>query len=191
MQTKHKLRQTIKARIDLLNDKARRSDAIWRFLAELPEFSQAVAEKQLIMVYLNMQNEVETIRFIFERFTNDPVVPYCVAGEIELFRLKSFTEIELRSFGIMEPRLEHRTDPTRLVDSKELGLVLVPGLAFDLQGNRLGRGAGYYDKFFGRLPLEVPRIAIAFDCQIVDRVPTEPHDLPVNVIITETGIRRI
>ena len=187
---KKELRQTVKAKINSLPDKSRRSEAVWHFLVETPDFTKAVSDKCLIMVYLNMPGEVETTRLIFDHFTNDPVIPYCVTGEVELFRLKSFTEIEPQTLGIMEPRMELRTDPTRRVEPNDLGLVLVPGLAFDLQGNRLGRGAGYYDRFFTRLPSDVPKIALAFDCQIVDLVPTDPHDMPVDMIITETGIHR-
>lgn len=64
--------------------------------------------------------------------------------------------------------------------------VLVPGVAFDLTGQRLGYGGGYYDRLLSGLPARVPRIAGAFEVQVVDHVPSAAHDLAVDVIVTET-----
>ena len=67
----------------------------------------------------------------------------------------------------------------RLVPTEEIDLVIVPGLAFDLKGNRLGRGAGYYDRFLKILAPEVPSIGLAFGFQIVEDIPVHLHDMPV------------
>ena len=74
----------------------------------------------------------------------------------------------------------------------ELGVVVVPGLGFDERGNRIGRGAGFYDKFLGGLARGKPvRVALAFDEQVVESVPVEGHDARVDVIVTPTRVIRV
>ena len=75
------------------------------------------------------------------------------------------------------------------VDPQEVDLVLVPGVAFDRQGNRLGYGGGYYDRFLQQCA--APRVALAFATQLVDHVPTEPHDLRVHAVVTDEEVIRI
>ncbi|HEY1327308.1 MAG TPA: 5-formyltetrahydrofolate cyclo-ligase [Casimicrobiaceae bacterium] len=83
--------------------------------------------------------------------------------------------------GIPEPRAD---TPAALAD--EIALALVPGVAFDAEGRRLGYGGGYYDRLLPLLAHDVPRIAGAFDLQIVDRVPAASHDLVIDVVMTPT-----
>lgn len=89
-------------------------------------------------------------------------------------------------WGIREP------DPARArgVDPAEVDLVLVPGVAFDSQGGRLGYGAGYYDRLLGGCAPGTPRVAAAFEIQVVERVPAGPQDRPVDVIVTEAQVHR-
>ncbi len=88
-------------------------------------------------------------------------------------------DIEIGKFGIREPR----AGCARLSFNR-LDLILVPGIAFDLDGYRLGRGKGYYDRLLGELQGE--KCGVAFDQQIVDRVPVEPHDMRLSCIVTPT-----
>jgi len=69
-----------------------------------------------------------------------------------------------------------------------LDIILVPGLAFTREGARLGRGGGYYDRLLAHPYCKARRIAIAYDCQIIDHIPVEPHDQRVHQIITESGL---
>ncbi|MDP3640658.1 MAG: 5-formyltetrahydrofolate cyclo-ligase [Nanoarchaeota archaeon] len=85
------------------------------------------------------------------------------------------------AYGIKEPR-----EDSPLVDASDIDLVLVPGIAFDGEGNRLGHGGGYYDAFFKKTT--ALKIGIAFGLQIVKAIPKEAHDVPVDSIITERGI---
>jgi 5-formyltetrahydrofolate cyclo-ligase len=83
--------------------------------------------------------------------------------------------------GIPEPRPE----AIRPVEVKRMDLFIVPGIAFDERGNRLGQGAGYYDRLLAPVAERIPIIGLAFELQLVEHVPTGDHDIRVNWIITE------
>jgi 5-formyltetrahydrofolate cyclo-ligase len=72
----------------------------------------------------------------------------------------------------------------------EVDLVVVPGVAFDARGGRLGRGRGHYDATLARLPARAWKVGLAFDAQLVDAVPAEPHDTPLDAVVTETRLHR-
>ena len=88
-------------------------------------------------------------------------------------------DLEVGQFGIREPRAS-----CPRISLNRLDLILVPGIAFDLNGHRLGRGKGYYDRLLAELQGE--KCGVAFDQQIVSRVPVEPHDMRLNCIVTPT-----
>jgi 5-formyltetrahydrofolate cyclo-ligase len=77
------------------------------------------------------------------------------------------------------------------VDPATLDAVVVPGMAFDRQGGRLGRGAGVYDRFLARLPERTLRIGLIPSALLVERLPTEPHDIPMHAVATERGVLEI
>src|SRR5690606_18813616 len=84
-------------------------------------------------------------------------------------------------FGVRAPSPQARAVPLAEID-----LILVPGLAFDTEGNRLGRGAGFYDRFLAtREGAAPPACGVCFEAQLVDRIPTEPWDVPMNAVVTE------
>jgi 5-formyltetrahydrofolate cyclo-ligase len=85
--------------------------------------------------------------------------------------------------GLLEPRADRPE-----VDPGRVDWALVPGLAFDRRGFRLGRGAGCYDKLLPYLSPGVPRIALALTAQIVEALPVEPHDQPLTAILTPGGL---
>jgi len=90
-------------------------------------------------------------------------------------------ELGLGIFGIPEPKEAYR----RIVSPEFTDLVIVPGIVFDVRGYRLGYGFGYYDRFLSSLEPETPTVGLAFELQIVDRIPEERHDIPVQRIVTE------
>ncbi len=71
---------------------------------------------------------------------------------------------------------------------EEIDLVVTPGLAFDIKGNRIGRGGGYYDRFFGSEQLKASKCGFAFNCQVVESVPSDGHDKSVDFLVTDKGI---
>jgi 5-formyltetrahydrofolate cyclo-ligase len=107
-----------------------------------------------------------------------------VSRLLGIFRVRDLDrDLVPGTWGIPEP------DPGRcaLLPDPSPAWVLVPGLAFDREGRRLGYGAGYYDRLLARLT-GVPRIAVAFSSQVVDQIPVDAHDLPVDILITETPL---
>jgi len=83
------------------------------------------------------------------------------------------------TYGIAQPHF----DPQNIVELKDIDAVVVPGLAFDRSNNRLGRGAGYYDRFLSALPKTTTTVGLAFDFQLTESLPTEAHDMPLQQII--------
>ncbi len=98
----------------------------------------------------------------------------------EMAEVSAKTEYQIGHFGIREP-----LSPTRC-SMNTIGLIAIPGVAFDRTGGRLGRGGGYYDRLLEEF--SGFSAAIAFDFQLLQKVPCEPHDQPVNAIVTETQI---
>jgi len=94
------------------------------------------------------------------------------------------SDLAMGSFGIREPRTRDRASP------RDLDLLLIPGRAFDLGGNRLGRGAAYYDIFLGSSELSAPRCALAYDCQVMDNIPHTETDERIDILVTESRVLR-
>jgi 5-formyltetrahydrofolate cyclo-ligase len=158
---------------------------IWDSLRQLPEFKKAEIENSL-MVYLNTPTEIETTQF-----TQLPtIIPFCQDDEIVPFRLFSLDELSEGYYGILEPKSELRVEVDRLVPRELLSVVIVPGLAFDSNGNRLGHGKGFYDKFIAKLKKTTTTIALCTEFQILKSIPITKTDKPVNIIITEKQIYR-
>ena len=149
-------------------------------LAELDVWQDAA----LVHTYVGaVQGEVAT-RGIVERALREGKTVICPRVRwkprgLDSFAIRSLDDLVESSRGLWEP------DPARatLVDDAELDLVLVPGIAFDRRGWRIGFGAGLYDRFLAGAA--APRVALAFSLQILDSLPVEPHDEPVDWIVTE------
>ncbi|MEK7196768.1 MAG: 5-formyltetrahydrofolate cyclo-ligase, partial [Nitrospirota bacterium] len=84
--------------------------------------------------------------------------------------------------------LEPSVDEARLRKMSDIDLVIIPGAAFDTQGNRLGYGAAYYDKLLATMERKIPIVAPAYEEQIVEKIPAEPHDIKVDKIITDKRV---
>lgn len=104
--------------------------------------------------------------------------------ELENYVIPYFDALAPGAFGIFEPDAERGA--CRFTKLEELDLIIVPGLAFDRQGNRLGYGGGYYDRLLAEI--RAPKVALAFAAQIVDAIPTEKHDHGVDFIVTEQEV---
>ena len=91
-------------------------------------------------------------------------------------------------YRILEPKSELRTVAAKRVDVSEIDLIIVPGVAFDRSGGRTGHGKGYYDKLLEHARPDAPLVALAFECQFFDEIPTEEHDIFMDRIITEAAV---
>lgn len=185
-QKKRTLRAEVRRRRVALPDKELPSQAIWRRLTALPEYERACR----VLLYIHHRSEVRTYPFLGDVWQSGKqiVVPYCQSGVLVLFRLEHVDELVPGTLGILEPSLDLRADHRRTVQLEPSDLVIVPGVAFDRQGDRLGQGAGYYDRLLRNAPPGVAFIGIAFECQLVDAIPVLPHDVRMHKVVTEKAV---
>ncbi len=137
------------------------------------------------MFYVSLRDEVNTLTMIDEAIKTGkkvcvPVIlreeKRLIAGEIK----DRAMDLEKQHFGIYQPKEAHAKE----VPLHNIDLVVVPGIAFDKDNVRLGRGHGYYDRFLSGLPGSTKTIGLAFDFQVVERLPKDSHDIPVWKTIT-------
>ena len=140
-------------------------------------------QSERLMSYVSTPLEVCTLPLFSG---HSMIVPYCESGEIVPVRIKSLEELEpTGKMKILEPNMSIREDILRRIVPEQIDVVLVPGLAFDRFGNRLGRGKGYYDRFSRRLHADTLTIGLALDEMVFDLIPHNENDQPVKMIITE------
>lgn len=185
---KRALREKVLTLRSALSEEQRgiKSRKVQEFASSITEFQEA----QTIMLFLNFRDEVETTglaRIVLE-LGKRLVLPRCAPKGILIPALihDMQTDIEPGTWGIREPKKESLVQ----VNPLEIDCVFVPGAAFDKLGNRLGYGGGYYDRFFERLRDTTPKLALAFNCQIVESIPVEAFDKKIDMLITEGGITR-
>ena len=156
-----------------------------RFMA-LPEYAAAAT----VMFYVDVRAEVRTRNDLTNALASGKkiVVPYCVDGELQLFHLERMEELETGMYKILEPRVELRSVASKQVAIRNLDLVMVPGVAFDRRGARTGHGKGYYDKLLHHARLDTPLVALAFECQMFEEIPTEQHDIFMDKVVTEQAM---
>lgn len=140
-------------------------------------------KSKTIMFFVSFNSEVDTHHMIKEALKNKTIiVPKVMHHEIEPSVIIDFDNlIPSGKFSVLEP-IE-----TMKVAYKNIDLVLVPGIVFDKEGHRIGYGFGYYDKFLKKVPKTI-KIGLAFDFQVVDKIPREMHDVPVDMVVTEKGV---
>jgi len=167
-------------------DKEGLSRLICEKFAALPAYAAA----KTVMFYVDVRTEVRTRDYLATALQHGKkiVVPYCVEGELELFWLQHMDDLAVGAYKILEPKVELRSLPERKVDVAELDLIMVPGVAFDRNGARMGHGFGYYDKLLEHARRETPLVALAFECQLFPGIPTQTHDIFMDQIITEREI---
>jgi 5-formyltetrahydrofolate cyclo-ligase len=184
--TKKKLRRTLLKIRDSIPAELRKSKdrLIFEKVSELEEFRKA----KTVMLFASFRTEVDTAQIIREALKNNKrvVLPRVETGikQLKLYRIDSPEELEEGYMGIPEPPREME----REVSPGELDFILVPGVAFDEKGGRLGYGGGYYDRLINMIKTRPDIVAVAYEEQIVDNVPAERHDIMAGKIITDKRI---
>jgi 5-formyltetrahydrofolate cyclo-ligase len=157
------------------------SQQIQTHLRQWPVFKNA----RIVHIYVNIHQEVETRSIIRHCWQSGKtvIVPYLVPQSPVLGHsvLSSFDQLTSGTFDLREPLPESRVS----VDLGIIDLVIVPGVAFDKKGGRLGHGGGYYDLFLSRI--DATMLGICFSFQIVCELPQASHDIPMHAILTEEG----
>jgi 5-formyltetrahydrofolate cyclo-ligase len=163
-------------------DRSRRSEEIARRVASLDAFARA----RTIALYAAVGAEVDTaaVARAAAALGKRLAWPRLVPGERALaFSACGAADLVPGGLRTLEPPADAPTVPLADVD-----LVLVPGVAFDASGRRLGRGRGHYDATLAALPAAASRVGLAFEVQIVPEVPSEPHDALVDAVVTEERV---
>jgi len=179
---KQKLREEILKRLHSISkeEKEKKVRELKNKLFSLKEFKKA----KCVMFYVSKHYEVNTHEMIDESIVmgKKVVVPVTLKEEkmLKPSELRDREKELIKShYGIHQPREEH----IRLVSLEEVDLMVVPGLAFDKSGHRLGHGGGYYDRFLEKAPPTIFTVGLAFDFQIMDELPRHDTDIPVDKVI--------
>lgn len=147
--------------------------------------SQVYKKTHALMLYLPVNNEPDTGRIILEAWNDNKTVllPYIKGDSVYPVIYKKDMPLKYGTYKIKEP-VHAEEYPV-----KDIGAVVVPGIAFDPYGNRIGYGKGYYDKFLSSLNKQTVKAGFSFNRCIIDKIYTDKWDIPVDMIFTETGIR--
>ncbi len=160
---------------------ARQAEMVAAHVAEWPGYHRA----RTVLLYAALQGELETAALL-DRVLADGkrlALPRCGAdGGMQAVLVKDWRALQWGRFGVREPAL---TSPA--LEAREIDMALIPGLAFDGAGHRLGRGKGYFDRFLAQT--EAVAAGLAYEEQVLPRVPTEAHDCGVQYVITARGVQ--
>jgi 5-formyltetrahydrofolate cyclo-ligase len=182
---KKKIRSTIlnKRNSMLFSEVLEKSERIKEQVFHLDEFKEA----KTILFYVSYDNEVYTHEMIKESLEvkKQVVVPKTDMNKRTILcsTLTKWDDLLAGAYNILEPRQECLNE----VSPESIDLIIMPGIAFDCQGNRIGHGMGYYDRLLKK-KMNAHRLGLAFEFQIVENIPTEPHDIKVEKIVTEKRI---
>ncbi len=177
---KEDIRLKIRTRKSLLNDVERTSaaDAVFNLLERTAAFMMS----ENILLYHSLPDELSTIAFIDKWHSRKHFFLPRVNGlNLEILPYAK-SRLHLGAFNIEEP------DGDDTTDMAQIDMVVVPAVAYDRKGNRVGRGKGYYDRLLNNT--HAIKIGVAYDFQLVDDIEADPHDVAVDYVITESGILR-
>ena len=180
---KNRLREAIKKKLDLQSKEEgfRKSLKISKRLFALKEFKRA----KVIMFYATKDGEVETRQMIEKAkiLGKKVLIPHInqKTKRMLAYEVKDMDkELHIGPYGIQQPKRENK----KPVGVKSIDLVVVPGIAFGQDGQRLGRGGGYFDRFLKKLPKKTLKVGLAFNFQIIKDIPLFSHDVPVDLVLS-------
>jgi len=187
MQDKAGLRKELLSKRDNIPPEVRRAKnrMVRERLLSLDEFRNA----GIVFFFASFRTEVDTTEMIKSSLTSGKRVLLPKVDkdrhELMLYEITDFGELSPGYMGIPEPSFQGRQ-----MSINDADIVIIPGAGFDASGNRIGYGGGYYDRLLSGLQKQVPVIAPAYEEQIVDSIPSEPHDIRVQMIVTDRRLLR-
>jgi len=164
-------------------ERAARGARVEARLLTLPELGDA----RTVLLFYSFGTEIPTAvlaRRLLARGYR-VLLPYLTGDAMEAAEVRPGMPLEATDYGPKEPADRIAVDPERI------DVVVTPGLAFDRSGHRLGYGGGYYDRYLSRLQAHAARVGIGFAEQVLDHVPAEVSDEPVDVIVTDESVIRV
>ncbi len=184
---KKELRKKIQELRDSIDPEQRRllSALVAENLWSVPEFSAA----ESILFFISFRSEVDTVPMIRRALEENRIVcvPCTDSGNKAMVASRIFdleNDLQQGNYDILEPK----GNCLRPRPETDIDVVLMPGVAFDLAGGRLGYGGGYYDRFLEKCGPRCTLIAVAFEIQLIDHVPCADHDARIHKIVTEKRI---
>ena len=179
--TKSEIRKEIlkKVKSQKSKVKSQKDRIIKEKILALPEFQKA----KTLAFYMSLRGEVETAALIDEALAAGKrvVVPAIVGENLRLYGIKDRKACLAKGpYGVLQPDISG----ARPFPNDQIDLILVPGVAFTSDGARLGRGKGFYDRFLKTLSGRIKKVGLAYDFQILPDLPMTPHDMPVDIVIT-------
>lgn len=175
---KESIRTRVKARKSLLSaeDRALAAERLFRMLEQTAAFVMA----DHILMYHSLPDEVSTREFLDRWHSRKRFyLPRVNGVNLEILPYDK-SRLHLGAFNIEEP------DGDETADINDIELIIVPGVAFDGRGNRIGRGKGFYDRLLR--DTHATTIGVAFECQMADDIEPDEHDVPVRLVITEERV---
>ena len=154
--------------------------AVFERIAEYEAYKRA----RVVMAYIAVRGELSLAPVIADILAGGKtlLLPRCEAPGIMTARIvRAVEDLTPGVFGLLEPKME-----CRIADPAQIGLILVPGVAFDREGHRIGQGGGYYDRFLGKSGAH--RAGVCHDFALLESVPFEAHDLLMDDVITPGGM---
>lgn len=178
---KEDIRIRIKAQKTILSDQEKREAA--RAAFAILEKHAAFVMAQNILMYHSLPDELSTLEFIDKwSGTKRFFLPRVNGVNLDILPYDR-SRLSLGAFQIEEPQGDD------VADISEIEMVVVPAVAYDRNGNRVGRGKGYYDRLLATT--KATKVGVAYDFQLVDEIDAEPHDVKVDIIITNRGLTTI
>jgi len=185
MEQKKVIRKQMKQQLIEQSESVRKvkSDAIFNRVIALDEW----VVSSCIGITISRSFEVSTRRLIEQAWHEGKriVVPKCKheSREMDFYEICDFAQLEIVYAGLYEPKVKE----TQLILAGDIDLLILPGIAFTPNGDRLGFGGGYYDRFLTNYQGKL--MALAFDFQMLDFVPVEEHDVTVDLIVTDVCVK--
>ena len=186
-ESKSEIRDRVISAIQALSteDLAAKTSQIEIRLFEFANFLEA----NISLLYMPQKFAVDTKRIIQRCFDFRKIIALPAFNtekrRMQLFKVDTFeADMTLGPRNILEPHPER----CKIIPIERIDIAIVPGVAFDEKGGRIGSGEGYYDRFIGKLPITTRKVALSLECQIVQQIPMESHDRFMDIIITEDRI---